>query len=156
MRINRNIAVIAFIIILIVVISIISVLTKPEDTGSKKVKTVSPFSISGLSNPQYKLTAQDQVDITDRLKYYLKEADIQTTNLVATVRENSYTYRTINSGYAKEATLLVDIPDVKRTYKTSVRYTHGIHSVYIFCPSDKELKYGTFECEDDSYEEHNH
>jgi len=121
----------------------------PEDAQSRS----KPFSVSGLDNPAYLFSPDKQSVIVDGIDYYLKADGIDTNNMTGVVREDSFTKKEVYGSTV--ITLLVDIADAKRTYKVSSSGSgspDGDNSLYVLCPSQEELIYGSFNCKDDTNE----
>ncbi len=138
-------------VLLVAIIAVVITLNKKTNQPQQQAtETVTPFSIDGLDNPSYALAPATQSAVVSQIKLYLVKADINTTNLKGKVRDNSYTEKEVDGGSLKE--LLVDIPDIKRTYKVSAAASdtdNGDDSLFIVCPSKDELIYGTFKCQSD-------
>jgi len=153
---SKNKLIVILIIILLVIVGTIGFLTKKSsDLSSPQTpkEVVAPFSVDGLNNPDYLLEESDQTQISERIEFFLSKANIKTVNLKGEVRDGSFINTESDDGSRVENTFLVDIPAAKRTYKVMVRHEQDFVNVYILCPSETELKYGAFTCEDDLYEE---
>lgn len=128
---------------------ILLTLMQPAKESKTETKKVAPFRISGLANPDYAFTSDNQKDITQSIKNFLTADHINTTNLEGKVRESSYKEEAVNDGLV--ATVLIDLPSVKRTYKVSSSHdADGYEGLYVTCPANEELIYGSFNCKDDS------
>lgn len=151
---KRKILIASTACVLIVFSLILFLMTKATDSTKKNETTAAPFSINGLDSVTYPLEASTKQSITEQIDFYLRKADINTTNLKGAVRKGSYIEKEYDNGTLVE--FLVDIRDAKRTYKVSSANSHdseGDFSLYIVCPSEAELIYAPFECESDIQEE---
>jgi len=124
-------------------------LNKTDD--EKEVKTIAPFSITGLTNNEYEFDSQTQASIVDGIGFYLKRDGVNTTNLTGEARDGSFKKEVNDEGIV--TSVLVDIPAAKRSYKvTSSHDIGGYKGLYILCPAPDELKYGAFDCKADNDE----
>lgn len=128
----------------------IVVLRSPESSQST-TETTNPFYIDRLDDPKYLFSVDTRTAIVKGVEQYLKKDNVKTDKIKGAVRENSYTKKEVFG--SNVVTLLIDIPDAKRTYKISSSGSgnpNGDNSLYILCPSQEELIYSAFDCKDDS------
>jgi len=90
--------------------------------------------------------------VTDSLIYYV-EGIPHTAELTGVIRDGSYK-KTVD-GSEVDIAFLVDIANLKRSYKISFisDSSTGRRTLYTLCPLDSELIYPAFNCKDDLSEE---
>lgn len=150
---NKKILIIAGLLIFILVVTVGIILVSTNSKEQEQKEQANPFTISGLDDPKYLFSSEKQAAVVSGIDYYLKADDIDTNNMTGVVRKDSFSQKEVYGSTV--ITLLVDIADVKRTYKVSSSGSgspDGDNSLYILCPSPEELIYGSFNCKDDTNE----
>lgn len=140
-----------FIVLMLIIVTATILLQPSKEENTKTDVTTTPFVINGLNNPKYLFSTETQAAIILGIEQYLEADNIKTDNVEGVIRTDSYTQR--EEGSATVSTLLIDIPSVKRTYKVSSSGSgdpNGDNSLFILCPSQDELRYGAFNCKDDT------
>jgi hypothetical protein len=149
---NKKILTIAGLLIFILVtVGIVLVSTNSKEQEQQEESN--PFTISGLDDPKYLFSSDKQAAVVSGIDYYLKADDIDTNNMRGVVRKDSFSQKEVYGSTV--ITILVDIADAKRTYKVSSSGSgspDGDNSLYVLCPSQEELIYGSFNCKDDTNE----
>jgi len=149
--INRRKLFIAICIITLVIGLVIGFILLSSKSNEVKKSQSKPFTISGLEDPRYLLSSDKQSVIVSGIDNYLKADSIKTDNLMGIVRKDSFTQREVYG--SNVITVLIDIPNAKRSYKISSSGSgspDGDNSLYILCPAQDELIYGSFNCKDDT------
>ena len=124
--------------------------SSPHEDSTGEVTSV-PLKINGLDNQNYVFSSDTQKAIVLGIDQYLKADNIKTNGMEGIVRKDSYTKTETDD--TTIATLLIDIPSAKRTYKVSSSGSgdpDGDNRLLILCPTPEELKYGKFDCKDDT------
>lgn len=96
-----------------------------------------------------KIKQSDLISFTDTVVMYLNQDNIHGT-YEAQIRENSLKATTNPDG--KEVTFILDIPELKRSYKSSVGSSNGSeqNTIYTLCVDKAEAIYPDFNCKDDT------
>src|SRR5690349_18419639 len=91
---------------------------KPKITPTDdEVGDVTSLSINGLDNPELAFDTSTQNAIKLGIGQYLKADNIDVAKMKGIVREKSYKSEVTADGTI--SSVLIDIPDAKRTYKAS-------------------------------------
>ena len=90
--------------------------SSPHEDSTGEVTSV-PLKINGLDNQNYVFSSDTQKAIVLGIDQYLQGANIKTNGMEGIVRKDSYTKTETDD--TTIATLLIDIPSAKRTYKVS-------------------------------------
>lgn len=117
-----------------------------EDTAPKPDADLS-LHLEGFT-PYPDVDSATQATIANSINRYLANV-ARTSTPIGVLREQSYK-KTVN-GSVTNITFLIDIANLKRSYKISIGKDTSTteNSMYILCPSSEELIYPAFDCKDD-------
>ena len=148
---SKKVILLIILVLISVVVIIAATIQSGANKNSSKPSSVAPFTIKGINNSQFGFSLNTQTQITNTIDTYLKNDKINSTNIQGEARAGSFTKETTD--YGTSTSILIDIPAVKRTYKAaSSNDNDGYSGLYVTCPEPAELKYGEFDCKDETDE----
>jgi cytoskeletal protein RodZ len=160
MRYNKNLVITAIIVfglgLIIAIATVFSQLNQPlpsEEPPKENTSSVTDLSLRIDNFSSYpKIDDSTRTLVTDSIDRYLV-AIPHTETPVGSVREGSY--KETVDGSVSNTTFLVDIANMKVSYKISIGSdsSTGEKTMYTLCPEAGELIYPPFECKDDLSEE---
>lgn len=137
---------------ILITVAIMSANRKAVTTATTTAPTIdTSLHITNFSS-YWNVSAASQYAIENQINRYLADTN-KSASRVGAIRQDSF--KTTTDGLISTTVFLVDIPNLKRSYKVSLGSdaSTGENSIYILCPASSELLYPPFDCKDDLSEQ---